>query len=38
MEPPFTVGLGLHLHKIIRSKELVDTYNDLSLSISYGKF
>ena len=29
--------LGLHLHKITTSKELVDTFNDLSLSISYDK-
>ena len=34
---PFTVGLGLHLHKITRSKELVDTFNDLLLSIPYNK-
>ena len=36
-ETPFTVGLGLHLHKITKSKEFVDTFNDLSLSIWYDK-
>ena len=36
-ETPFTVGLGLNFQKISRSKELVDTFNDLWLSISYNK-
>ena len=36
-ETPFTVELGLKFHKISRSKELVDTFNDLWLSISYNK-
>ena len=36
-ETPFTVGLGLNFHKISRSKELVDRFNDLCLSISYNK-
>ena len=36
-ETPFPVGLGLHIHKITGSKELVDTFNDLLLSVSYEK-
>ena len=36
-QTPFTAGLGLHFHKITMSEELVDTFNDLSFSISYDK-
>ena len=34
-ETPFTVGLGLHLHKITMTKEPVDTCNYFSLSTCF---
>ena len=34
-ETPFTVGLGLHLHKITMTKEPVDTCNYFSLSACF---
>ena len=33
-ETPFTVGLGLHVHKTTRSKNLVDMLSNVKLSIS----
>lgn len=36
-ETPFTVGLGLHIHKTTRSKKLVDLLSNLNLCISYNK-
>lgn len=34
-ETPFSVGLGLHIHKETRSKKIVDCLEDLGLSIGY---
>ena len=36
-ETPLTVGVGLHLHKSTRSKDLVELMSDLSLCISHDK-
>ena len=36
-ETPLTFGLGLHLHKSIWSKDLVELMPDLGLGISYNK-
>ena len=37
IETPFTVGLSLHLHKLTRSKELINILSNFHLSISYDK-
>ena len=37
VETPFSVGLGIHVHKETRSKKLVECLSDLGLSISYDK-
>lgn len=37
IETPFTVGLGLHVHKTTRSKALVNMLSEFNLSISYEK-
>ena len=37
IEMPFTVGLSLHLHKLTRSKELINILSNFHLSISYDK-
>lgn len=37
VETPFTVGLGMHVHKTTRSKTLVDMLSSFNLSISYDK-
>ena len=36
-ETPFSVGLGLHIHKETRSKKIIDCLSELSLTISYDK-
>lgn len=36
-ETPFTVGLGLHLHKSTRSKVLIEHMSNLNLCISHDK-
>ena len=36
-ETPFTVGLGLHVHKVTRNKSLVDLLSNLNLSTPYNK-
>ena len=36
-EIPLTVGLGLHLHKSTRRKDLVELISDLGLYVSYDK-
>ena len=37
VETPFSVGLGIHVHKETRSKKLLECLSDLGLSISYDK-
>ena len=37
VETPFTVGLGIYVHKDKCSKKLIECLSDLGLSISYGK-
>ena len=37
VETPFSVGLGIHVHKETRSKKLIECLSDLGLSISYDK-
>ena len=36
-ETPFTVGLGLHVHKMTRRKDLVEILSNVNLSIPYEK-
>ena len=36
-ETPFTVGLGLHIHKKTRNKTLIDMLSNFNLCISYKK-
>lgn len=36
-ETPFSVGLGLHIHKTTRSKSLINLFADLHLSVSYNR-
>lgn len=35
IETPFSVGLGLHVHKETQNKKLINCLSDLRLSISY---
>ena len=37
VETPFSVVLGIHVHKETRSKKLTECLSDLELSISYDK-
>jgi hypothetical protein len=37
VETPFSVGVGLHLHKETRNKKVIDFLSDLGLSISYNR-
>ena len=37
VETPFSVGLGIYVHKETRSKKLLECLSDLGLSISYDK-
>ena len=37
IETPLNVGIGLYIHQRTRSKELIDTFSNLNLSIKYDK-
>ena len=37
IETPFTVGMGMHIHKTTRNKSLVNMLNNFNLCISYDK-
>ena len=37
VETPLNVGIGLYLHQKTRSKELIEMFSELNLSISYHK-
>lgn len=37
VETPFSVGVGLHLHKETRNKKVINFLSDLGLSISYNR-
>ena len=37
VETPLNVGIGLYIHQRTRSKELIEVFSDLNLSINYDK-